>query len=817
MAQRVLLGVVAAVWLAAARAGDGFCILGPSGEPLVPPVVAEASSPVTLEAEAEILAFRTPPGRVWVRVAYHIEKGGVHGEVFRLRLVRPDGSLLEGPRWMYGTDWADVVDWSFEALREGAYSLRLSVPEGLGIRVERVVVRRPIGLVPRPWIATPRERAVPDPLVLRLEEWRAERLARALSDVLVVVLDEGGHEKVRSRSRQIFEELRPDLVDWSPFGAFGRSDGVRSTCGAMEYQEYYKAEGPPGLWERRYEEFTASGFARDICNTTPHGDMWAVGGYHMCHNGERWHTIFLDSIWRKALPRWEGFCQDNISQASFWWGGCFCQGCERLFREFLRRRWSPEGLRALGVADIDAFSMREYYHATGLSGDEALLDPLVREHLLFQYKTHQDMWRDVVRTVKERERAAGRQTPVYGNQVGAGGHRPYAVVLSPYCDAVEIEHGGWIDSGIPRLAPAWAVAVASGGYDRPVWIRGGVFDRWVKPDTAMRGRAFWEVHMGEALARGAIRGMSLGLNAPFTGDPSRPDYIDFPEVYGAYRAFSRMLRAERPAFTDSEPLADVGLVYSLASFIWTDFGPAGLLPYERFDSWLAAATTLEDLGVPYEAVIFGHPLLFDDSAHLERLARYKALLLPYTPCISDEQAGALERFADSGGLLLAEGKPFTRDECYNPLDRPALRARCIPLETQRGRELLMALSSMLVDAPPGVVAVPRRLSSGGVAVHLLNYGCDPRSDEPAPVGPVRVVLRSDRRDFDEGFLLRPGEEGREALAWRLYGGELFIMVPEFATYAVAVVCNAAAWERERAAIEERIRCDREWVKRTATQ
>jgi len=44
-------------------------------------------------------------------------------------------------------------------------------------------------------------------------------------------------------------------------------------------------------------------------------------------------------------------------------GACFCPSCRAGFREFLRRTRTADELRALGIADIDAFDYREHLHA----------------------------------------------------------------------------------------------------------------------------------------------------------------------------------------------------------------------------------------------------------------------------------------------------------------------------------------------------------------------------------------------------------------------------------------------------------------------
>ena len=47
------------------------------------------------------------------------------------------------------------------------------------------------------------------------------------------------------------------------------------------------------------------------------------------------------------------------------WGGCFCPHCMRGFREFLRRKTTPEQREKLGIGEIEAFDYREHVRKQG--------------------------------------------------------------------------------------------------------------------------------------------------------------------------------------------------------------------------------------------------------------------------------------------------------------------------------------------------------------------------------------------------------------------------------------------------------------------
>ena len=79
----------------------------------------------------------------------------------------------------------------------------------------------------------------------------------------------------------------------------------------------------------------------------------------------------------------------------------------------------------------------------------------------------------------------------------------------------------------------------------------------------------------------------------------------------------------------------------------------------------AAARLLEDNHIPYETIIFGHPDIYDDTDHLERLDKYKTLVLPNVDCISDRQVKSLTEWVQKGGQLVLWGEVGTRDEEMN--------------------------------------------------------------------------------------------------------------------------------------------------------
>jgi len=135
------------------------------------------------------------------------------------------------------------------------------------------------------------------------------------NDMLVILCDEGSHNKAAAQRDRLLRNLRPDFVDWSPIGKLAGGYGIRSSRGGIEYQEYYRKEGPE-IWDRRYEMFVNGGFDYTLGNMIIQEETWGEGGYFMTHAGGAWHEYFIDKLLKQTTDCM-AVCQDNISCAGF--------------------------------------------------------------------------------------------------------------------------------------------------------------------------------------------------------------------------------------------------------------------------------------------------------------------------------------------------------------------------------------------------------------------------------------------------------------------------------------------------------------------
>jgi hypothetical protein len=760
------------------------------------------------------------PGRYWLHVEYVVREKPGYGETFGIELEGFPDLSRHGPRIMDAPGDVHSIDWSVDLEETGQVPLILVVPSGL-IEVRSVRWSRPGGVPAAPGFRVPNCGTFPREIRDEFQRIaREQRLDRIRDDLLVIVCAEGGLEKVPPRMDEIMARLQPDFIDWIPVVPLGKRYGIRTSSGAMEYQEYYKREGEK-YWEDRWEIFGRNGMVRLVNGGISGRDIWGTGGYQMCHSGPAWHEAWLESVYEHVLPQWEAVCQDNAMGGIPRSPGCFCDWCERGFRDFLRDHFSGKELRDLGIeeAGLEEFSVRKRIHATGAAGEEAWRDPVLRLYQLYRYQSQVERWADLMIRIRRREAAAGRKTFLYGNQGGVG-YRPFGLSLAPFTDIIEQEEiaGVW-ENHIPQMKMQTKLPMAAGMQRMPVWVRGPVTDMTQEPPWAEMSPAYWRLHLGEALSNGGIRVFSLGMNNPQTGDPSLPDFMDSEDVMGVYEDFARMLRENRAVFSHTESAAEAAVVYSFPSQMWREAPWLGFINIDGFHEFKNRSHELDDAHVPNDVILFGHPMIVDDSEALANLDRYKAIVLHVAECVSDRQIEALSRYAEKGGMVFAASGAFRFDENRNPredTDPVWDFARPYKDFAKESLEICAETAGLETDAPAAVTINPRWICGGkGLAFHLMNYDLDVHARTVVEPGEFQVSMKvQESFGAEEGFFLVPGEEPRK-IDIHLEESTLTVDVPGLHIYGVAVVCGRDVLDAANREIETRRAVDVEYVKKTA--
>ena len=737
-------------------------------------------------------------------------------------LGHSDEADIYGGFWSREVGGTDHVDFIFRLEKADDYYIMIGLRQAGVVSVDNLQIvqsgLRPAGAGQSVKNVYGADLPVPRAAARLQQMYERDRMRVLLDDMLVITLDEGAHQKADVRKDEIAEEMVPDFIDWNDIGPLAKDYGIRTSGGALEYQEYYRFEGED-VWADRWRLFVDNGFGRLLFGGIYQNETWGEGGYYTSHVERGWHDYYLRRT-LVSVDKYASICQDNIGCATFHHGkASFSAQADVMFARHLSERYTAEELAGWGVEDVREFAVRRYICRMGNLGRTALVDPVVREYVKWRYVKEAEAWADCVLKFKQHAAGQGRLLPVYGNQSGAGGWWPFAILLSQFNDAATFEEILGVRDEVGRVARTYKLLMASGRFERPVWVRGPVEDKTAEKMPVL-STSYWRVHFAEALANGGVRAMSLGFNRPWTGDPETLDYIDDEDLFQLYLDTARFIDAHRGLFTRRESVCRVALVYSLASAIWGSFGPLGMEVPATYTSFRDTTDLLDSLHVPYDALIFGHPELYADADHLARLSRYKVVILPTVECITPSQLQALEGFVASGGVVLYAGEMPRFDENHNILPEDAvsavsgLGALGLSADAEGARSALLGASNLNTDLPAGVLGnVWRSLDGDMLAVHLVNYDADVKGERISRKANVRVAVDAPpgASGFSRAMVYRP--EGRPTeVTFGRQSGKLTAVVPVLDAYAVLAFQKGDAVDRATRESRKRREEDRRRVR-----
>jgi hypothetical protein len=367
-----------------------------------------------------------------------------------------------------------------------------------------------------------------------------------------------------------------------------------------------------------------------------------------------------------------------------------------------------------------------------------------------------------------------------------------------------------------RRTHQYKIGLASGHHEKPVWVRGPVADASQK-ETPMLSTSYWKAHFSEALANGGIREFSLGMNASWTGKPETKDYMDDPELYQLYVDYAKWMREHRSLLTHRESGARVGVVYSLPSLMFRQYQILGQGDGGRIGKFYDVARKLEDEHVPYDAIIFGHPEIWDDTPTFERMKKqYDMIVLPGVDAMSDDQIELLDELAKDNIVILADAEVIY-DENMNKREAPA-KLEAISLKDEKLTKYGRRASLVEVDAPDDVtVNVWKSCNGKSFDVHLLNYQVNVRAETIAPASSILVRATLPKSFKVERCVLSQYGQPDQTLAFNRQGEWIEVTVPSLDAYAIVSFTDRDSIEKTKQAAEIRRAQDREYVKRIAHQ
>lgn len=591
----------------------------------------------------------------------------------------------------------------------------------------------------------------------------------------------GGTWHARHSVEPVVKQIQPDLLDWNSgmsanWEDFVRNHGIR-VCGG-------------GLWDREWDSFPTGSpllerFERNGARLTATGSKIynpRYGVYMVCHNAPLWHDIQMQGRLQFAL-----IC-DAVSNDQLCNGGAgYCRWCLARSRDYFKQRYSPKQLANWGIADLDTFDRAALAQARKQhEGLRRAWSRFSRDSAFYWVAT-------TANEIRKAGRRAGREIPFYGNQGCAFGRNVPIVIYSQWLDVVWLEEHQWAvspDEAGPRRAwnpLSYKVGLATSHLRKPVWIN----------------HASTEAQVWEAFANGGV--VHLGWGERRTG-----------KEWMTSKRRCAFVDANRALFLNRRPYVQVGLLYSI---------PDGLARGGGFTSPFAGySCVLENVHLPFEVVIFGHPHYWDDAEALASLTRFRVLVAPGAQCMTERQARALRGYVRHGGTLVVLGDIATADEDARQLSQSRLvdlareqettygtgRVTCLPMKTMvaflragkrpvegdadfialrdaalwagRGQRLVETDAPALTRISPWLYAGTKRL-----ALHIVNYSRSADGDViPQPAFKIKVKLPRGL-NVQEAFFISPEREKRSRININLRDGFAEINVPEFQVYGVATL------------------------------
>lgn len=504
------------------------------------------------------------------------------------------------------------------------------------------------------------------------------------------------------------------------------------------------------------------GLQEAVCldfNLTPIRTRWIKSLYKgrpvhfYCSNHPRYRAFLRHQVYLFTAAGADGIHVDDGGGALFAFnmgGGCFCRYCMAGFRDYLRAKYPPARLAALGIADLEHFDYRRVLleHADENESFQAARKrkeiPLAGDFHDFLVRSDVELFRSLQAMA---DKLSGRHIPMGWDNVDLQGSRaPYYGFLDVFITEINYQHfavdGRGADTRLPpgvlvlnKLSDAlgkWYMPTPAPNSWRAAKTGNltGLLQTWIAANYANGG-----------LMRYPRKGWCFGD----VGRWYYPSKEEFEPIYD-------FVRTHRRLFDDYQAVEQVGLVFTQPSA-----NPTSALKH--------ATESLVNLNVPFGLLVAGNEWVPNRLLPADA-DRYEVLLLAAPVVLDAAQQRAVDEWKKRRPVLTVA-----------PTDDVSrlLAGRIDPLVAVDGTSPVR----LFPRAIPGNPAAP-------VVCHLVNWGYDAATNLTPPQQNVRLRLRTALAGGVRVTRVTYHTIGKPAqtLEYAVRGDVLHVTVPEVALWGV---------------------------------
>ncbi|HET6563551.1 MAG TPA: hypothetical protein VFG72_16910, partial [Marmoricola sp.] len=506
--------------------------------------------------------------------------------------------------------------------------------------------------------------------------------------------------------------------------------------------------------------------------------------FYMDRNNPVWRE-YLKAVIRIQVDAGVGGIQldeAELPMGAFQYGACFCKDCMKGFRAYLSAL--PVADPLLEGEELSTFHYGEWLLARGHDFQENREGtPLFGHYYAFQCQAIKRYFAELAGYARDYGRSVGRDLQVSGNFFNC---EPMYLALVDDVDLVITEM-----RNTTYRQPEWYryVSAFAGGKDVVVVENpyGGVVPELIELLGRGRGYDLYRLSAYEAAAMGASMSVPYGS---WMGSVIEDAYYAPHALATEVQAFL----AENDRLFAKESANEVAVVFNVASTreligradasdnITNARDSSVVVPYRVVTEILSRAS------VPFDVVIHRDGVTAEDRASVDELARYATVVLPDCHELTPRQAGALLVYLDGGGTAVVVerfAENLAPEERTRLLDHPRVHRA----ETAEVDALLPHGRQVTTDA--GCATNLHRLSSGAVALHLVNYDYDASKDAMLVVADVEVAVRLEAPRRLASVVTPEG--GWRDVELRHDGDTHVVALGDLGVYAVVVLHDGGEW------------------------